>query len=149
MILQAGRKINEMPRKNRQFPAANSGTRGKAQKPRPRGDGPSQEQVTPLWLVDPLSLASCPLPEITIAGQAHWVGPHQLRVRYFFGERTIKARLILTNCGGRYGDSGSAVVNARGELVGVHFAGTSSESDAIEIREVRAMLAEAIGQSVA
>jgi S1-C subfamily serine protease len=54
----------------------------------------------------------------------------------------VKGRIIETDCGGRYGDSGSAVVNAQGELVGVHFAGSRSTSDAISVQEVRASLEE-------
>jgi S1-C subfamily serine protease len=54
----------------------------------------------------------------------------------------VKARIVVTNCGGRYGDSGAAVVNARGELAGVHFAGSGSHSDAVEVRAVRALVQE-------
>jgi S1-C subfamily serine protease len=55
---------------------------------------------------------------------------------------TVKGRILVTDCGGRYGDSGSAVVNAKGELVGVHFAGSGSTSDAISVQEVKAVLGE-------
>jgi S1-C subfamily serine protease len=79
-----------------------------------------------------------------IAGRVRWVAYRELRIDYSYGVRSVKARFIKTDCGGRYGDSGSAVVNARGELVGVHFSGTGSDSNATEIKEIKAMLAETI-----
>jgi S1-C subfamily serine protease len=45
------------------------------------------------------------------------------------------------------GDSGSPVVNERGELVGVHHAGVSGHSLAVDLRYVRALLANARSES--
>jgi len=77
-----------------------------------------------------------------IAGEASWVGAGEMEVRYSDGNRTIKARMIQTDCGGRHGDGGCPLVNVRGELVGVHFAGTGSGSDAIAVEEVHSFLEE-------
>jgi S1-C subfamily serine protease len=64
-------------------------------------------------------------------------------------DQVVKARMIFTDCGGRYGDSGSPVVNAKGELVGVHFSGSGSTSNAIDLKEIKRTLEEAKGSAEA
>ena len=72
-------------------------------------------------------------------GKVSWV---QQGITYQHGQK-VDARVMSIAAEGRYGDSGGPVVNEDGELVGIHVAGTGTRSWAIELDELKAILAEA------